>query len=68
MPPAGEITAALGRAKVSPAAGAAVEIDISKIGPGEMQIFEWRGKPVWVIRRRKNWVDEEATAHRGRDE
>lgn len=33
------------------AAGAAVEVDISTIGPGEKRIVEWRGKPVWVMRR-----------------
>jgi ubiquinol-cytochrome c reductase iron-sulfur subunit len=33
------------------AAGAPVEVDISRLGPGELGVFEWRGKPVWVIRR-----------------
>jgi len=33
------------------AAGAPVEVDISAIAPGELRVFEWRGKPVWVIRR-----------------
>ncbi len=33
------------------AAGAPVEIDISKLEPGERVIVEWRGKPVWVLRR-----------------
>jgi len=33
------------------AAGAPVEVDISSIAPGEMRTVEWRGKPVWVIRR-----------------
>jgi ubiquinol-cytochrome c reductase iron-sulfur subunit len=33
------------------AAGAPVQVDISKLAPGELGIFEWRGKPVWVIRR-----------------
>jgi ubiquinol-cytochrome c reductase iron-sulfur subunit len=33
------------------AAGAAVEVDISAIQPGEMMTVEWRGKPVWVMRR-----------------
>src|SRR5688572_418661 len=33
------------------AAGAPVEVDISRIGPGQLEVFEWRGKPVWVIRR-----------------
>jgi ubiquinol-cytochrome c reductase iron-sulfur subunit len=33
------------------AAGAAVEVDISELQPGEKKTVEWRGKPVWVIRR-----------------
>jgi ubiquinol-cytochrome c reductase iron-sulfur subunit len=33
------------------AAGAAVEVDISGIKPGEKLTVEWRGKPVWIIRR-----------------
>ena len=33
------------------AAGAAVAIDISDIAPGEMKTVEWRGKPVWIVRR-----------------
>ncbi|MBM3388295.1 MAG: ubiquinol-cytochrome c reductase iron-sulfur subunit [Betaproteobacteria bacterium] len=33
------------------AAGAAVEVDISGIKPGEKVTVEWRGKPVWIIRR-----------------
>lgn len=33
------------------AAGAPVEVDISKLAPGEMLIVEWRGKPVWIVNR-----------------
>lgn len=33
------------------AAGAPVEIDISKIEPGMLVTVEWRGKPVWVLHR-----------------
>lgn len=33
------------------AAGASVEVDISELKPGERQTVEWRGKPVWIIRR-----------------
>ena len=33
------------------AAGAAVEVDISNLKPGEMATVEWRGKPVWILRR-----------------
>jgi ubiquinol-cytochrome c reductase iron-sulfur subunit len=33
------------------AAGAPVEVDISGLKPGEKMTVEWRGKPVWVVRR-----------------
>jgi ubiquinol-cytochrome c reductase iron-sulfur subunit len=33
------------------AAGAPVEVDISKVQPGTMITAEWRGKPVWIINR-----------------
>jgi ubiquinol-cytochrome c reductase iron-sulfur subunit len=33
------------------AAGAPVEADISKLEPGQQITLEWRGKPVWVLRR-----------------
>lgn len=33
------------------AAGASVEVDISALKPGEKLTVEWRGKPVWVVRR-----------------
>jgi len=33
------------------AAGAPVEVDISGIKPGEKMTVEWRGKPVWIVRR-----------------
>jgi ubiquinol-cytochrome c reductase iron-sulfur subunit len=33
------------------AMGAPVEIDVSKLEPGAMLKVEWRGKPVWVVRR-----------------
>src|SRR5580765_7334086 len=33
------------------AAGAPVEADISGLKPGEKMTIEWRGKPVWIVRR-----------------
>lgn len=33
------------------AAGAAVEVDVSVLQPGQKMVVEWRGKPVWVMRR-----------------
>jgi ubiquinol-cytochrome c reductase iron-sulfur subunit len=39
------------------AAGAPVEADISGLAPGEMQVVEWRGKPVWIMRRTKEMLE-----------
>jgi ubiquinol-cytochrome c reductase iron-sulfur subunit len=33
------------------AAGAPVEVDIGSLKPGEKLTVEWRGKPVWIVRR-----------------
>lgn len=39
------------------AAGAPVEVDVSRIPPGELAVIEWRGKPVWVLRRTKEMIE-----------
>jgi len=39
------------------AAGAPVEVDISSIAPGEMRTVEWRGKPVWILRRTPEQIE-----------
>lgn len=39
------------------AAGAPVEADISTLAPGELQVVEWRGKPVWIMRRTKEMLE-----------
>ncbi len=33
------------------AAGAPIEIDISRLEPGARVVVEWRGRPVWVLNR-----------------
>jgi ubiquinol-cytochrome c reductase iron-sulfur subunit len=38
------------------AAGAPVEADLSKLEPGQQITLEWRGKPVWVLRRTPEMV------------
>jgi ubiquinol-cytochrome c reductase iron-sulfur subunit len=38
------------------AAGAPVEADISRIEPGQLLTVEWRGKPVWILRRTPEMV------------
>ena len=39
------------------AAGAPVEVDISKLKPGALLIVEWRGKPVWILKRTQEMLD-----------
>jgi ubiquinol-cytochrome c reductase iron-sulfur subunit len=39
------------------AAGAPVEVDISGIAPGAMKTVEWRGKPVWILRRTPEMIE-----------
>jgi len=39
------------------AGGAPVEVDISKLEPGEIMTVEWRSKPVWIVRRTKEMLD-----------
>lgn len=38
-------------------AGAPVDADISRLEEGQMAMFEWRGQPVWIIRRTKAQLD-----------
>ncbi len=38
------------------AAGAAVQVDISALKPGEKLTVEWRGKPVWIMKRTPDQV------------
>ncbi len=40
------------------AAGAPVSVNIGKLQPGERLTVEWRGKPVWVIRRGEETVQQ----------
>lgn len=39
------------------AAGGPVEADISNMAPGELAVIEWRGKPVWIMRRTKEMLE-----------
>lgn len=39
------------------AAGAPVKANISKLEPGQRMTVEWRGKPVWILRRTKEMLD-----------
>ena len=39
------------------AAGAPVEVDVSKLEPGQLMTVEWRGKPVWILRRNEEMLE-----------
>jgi ubiquinol-cytochrome c reductase iron-sulfur subunit len=39
------------------AAGAPVEADFTNLAAGEMMRVEWRGKPVWIVRRTKEMLE-----------
>lgn len=39
------------------AAGAPIQAELGSIQPGELRVFEWRGKPVWVLRRTKEMLE-----------
>jgi len=43
------------------AAGAPVEVDITDLAPGQMKVVEWRGKPVWILRRDETMLLELAS-------
>ena len=43
------------------AAGAPAKADISKLEEGQQMIVEWRGKPVWVVKRSKDTLATLAT-------
>ena len=46
-------------------AGAPVEVDISKLQEGRMMTVEWRGKPVWIVKRSQKSLDELASLDEG---
>ena len=39
------------------AAGAPVTAEIGSLAPGQLAIFNWRGRPVWVVRRTKAMLE-----------
>ena len=39
------------------AAGAPVEVDISKLKPGQIVTVEWRGRPVWILHRTEDMLE-----------
>ena len=48
---AGALVSTFQPSEKAKAAGAPVEVDIAGMLPGEMRTVEWRGKPVWIVKR-----------------
>lgn len=40
------------------AVGGPVEVDISKLQPGDRIVAKWRGKPIWILRRSKEMLED----------
>jgi ubiquinol-cytochrome c reductase iron-sulfur subunit len=45
------IVASFGPSEREKAAGGPVDVDITSIPLGQMRVFEWQGKPIWILHR-----------------
>ncbi len=43
------------------AIGAPIEVDIGDMKPGELRIEKWQGKPVWILRRNQQTLEDLVT-------
>lgn len=48
--------ASLAPSEAARAAGGPVDVDVATLAPGELRTIEWRGKPVWLMRRTDEMV------------
>ncbi len=53
---AGALVSTFQPSEKAKAAGAPVEVDVTGMAPGEMKTVEWRGKPVWILKRSPEMV------------
>lgn len=49
--------ASLAPSERAKSAGAPVEVDIGSLAPGRLMVIEWRGKPVWIMRRTRAMIE-----------
>jgi ubiquinol-cytochrome c reductase iron-sulfur subunit len=54
--------ASLGPSERAKAAGAPVEFPLTTLKPAELQTVEWRGRPVWILRRTPEMLKRLPTA------
>jgi ubiquinol-cytochrome c reductase iron-sulfur subunit len=54
--------ASLAPSERAKAAGAPVEVPLAGLKPGELHTVEWRGRPVWILRRSPQMLERLASA------
>jgi len=54
--------ASLAPSERAKAAGAPVEADLASLKPAELRTIEWRGRPVWILRRTPDMLQRLASA------
>lgn len=47
----------MGPSEAARAAGAPVQVDISRLQPGKLITVEWRGKPIWILHRTSDMLN-----------
>lgn len=47
----------MGPSEAAKAAGAAIQVDITAIQPGDLLTVEWRGRPIWVLHRTDSMLE-----------
>lgn len=50
--------ATLAPSEKAKAIGAPIEVNISKLSPGELMIEKWQGRPIWILRRTQEMLDD----------
>ena len=55
------LVASLAPSERAKAAGAPVEVDLNGLKPAELRTIEWRGQPVWILRRTPEMLSRLAT-------
>ena len=61
---AAPFVASLAPSELAKAAGAPVEVDLGVLKPAELRTVEWRGKPVWLLRRTPAMLERLGAAER----
>ena len=56
--------ASLAPSERAKAAGAPIDVSLDELKPAELRTVEWRGKPVWILRRTPDMLERLSSAER----